>query len=208
ISASVTVSPPAVGTITRDFLFFNEADVVFAGQPVAGETWTLTLGGTPHSVVSHDGDSLASIVQQLAALIPTPEYQVSVGLSSLFVVHGFGLFGGFFGISISGSVTLNPTQVYGGANVQKATPVGIDVTLNGSPVAGETWTLDLDGKSFATSVASGDTLSSVASHLAALVPTTPAAAQGGAYYTVGVSDAKITIRRIDQAAPIVASVSV
>src|SRR5207247_1644408 len=130
ISASVTVSPPTVGTISRDFLFFNEADVVFAGQPVAGETWTLTLDGTAHSVVSHDGDSLASVVQGLAALIP-PDYQVSVGLNSLFVVHGFGLFGGFFSISLTGSVTLNPTQVYGGANVQQATPVGIDVTPNG-----------------------------------------------------------------------------
>ena len=42
----------------------------FSGTPVAGETWTLTIDGNPYSTVSsNDGDSLASVVQNLAAQI-------------------------------------------------------------------------------------------------------------------------------------------
>src|SRR5206468_12285673 len=83
ISASVSVTAPTVGSITNDFQFYNEADVVFAGQPVEGEAWTLHLDGKDYAIVSHDGESLATVVQSLATLIPS-DYQVSVGLSSLF----------------------------------------------------------------------------------------------------------------------------
>ena len=143
------MSAPTVGSIANDYTFFNEADVVFSGTPVEGETWTLTVDGVGHSVTSNDGESLATVVQSLAALIPAG-YQVSVGLNSIFVVHGFGLFGGFFSISLGGSVALHAGQVYGGATVNQATPVGIDVAFNGTPVAGETWTLTLDGLAYAT----------------------------------------------------------
>src|SRR5262249_2179784 len=89
VNASATGSPPDVGTISWS-TSYNEASVTFAGQPVAGETWTLNVDGGVHSVVSSAGQTLGSIVQAIATQIPG-DYQVSVGLDSLFIVHGFGL---------------------------------------------------------------------------------------------------------------------
>src|SRR5262249_11862751 len=144
-----------------------------------------------------------------AALIPS-SYQVGVGLDSLFIVHGFGLFGGFFTISLSGSVTIDASRSFGGGTPVQTHPTGVTVDLDapgGSPVEGETWTLTLDGLSYSTRVTSGESLAGVASALAALIPISPAATQGGPYYTVSVDVSTLSIRRIDQPLPVTASVS-
>ena len=157
-----------------------------------------------------DSSSLPTyLVSQLAAQIPTTFAQ-SQG-------------GPYYTVSVSGAtLTLHrldqPTAVaaslqvtrYGGAGVTPTRPVGASVALEGTPAAGEIWTLTLDGNTYATGPYSSGGPAAIAAQLAALIPTTPAAAHGGAYYTVSLptGGTTLTIRRVDQAAPVTASVSV
>ena len=137
------------------------------------------------------------------------DYSVNVGLDFLDITHGYFLFDGFFFISAFGSVTLPSSHSYGGAQVSQTTPVGVSVALNGSPLVGETWTLTLDGVPYATAVVAGDSLASVASRIAALIPTNPTAAQGGPFYAVSITGGTtITVRRVDATIPVTASVTV
>ena len=183
IAASVSVGQPTPGAIYAS-TYFNQATLTFSGQPVAGEQWNVSLDGNTYSVESQDGQSLASVVQGIAAQIPAADYAVGVGLDSLVVTRGFWLFGGYFFIDASANVTLTPGQSYGGAGVATTHPTGVTVALNGTPATGESWSLALDGNHYATQVAAGETLAQIASALAAQIPTTPAAAQGGPVYAV------------------------
>ena len=202
--------PPTVGTITNTFQFFNEAEVQFTGEPVAGERFTIVLDGVPIGVTATAGESLAQVVHDIGVQIPFG-YQVGISLDSLFIIHGTGLFGGFLTISLSGSVSISgASQPFGGATAATTHPTGVTVALNapgGTPVEGETWTLNLDGVTYSTKVGSGDQLSDIATRLGNLIPT-PATAQGGPSYSTTVSGSTLTIRRIDQPLPVNASVSV
>ena len=206
--------PADAGQHLRQLTFFNEGDLGFTGTPVAGETWTVFVDGHPISTVSSAGESLAQVISSLAAQIPgiPPfDYLFSAGLGDLYVQHGFWLFFGYSFISLGGTVTLNPGQIYGSISVVNSAPVGVNIALNapsGGPAAGETWTLTLDGTKYAYAYNGTGGLNAIASALAGLIPQSAATAHGGPYYSVGVSGSSIVVRRSDQTVAVTASVSV
>ena len=217
ITASLAVTAPTVGNISLNYSFFNEADLLFGGTPVAGERWSVFVDGNQISTVSTAGESIAQVISSLAGQIPFVypyDYSYSAGLSDLFVEHGFWLFFGYSSISLFGTVTLNPSQVYGTLAVANTAPTGVNIVLNapsGGPAAGETWTLTLDGTKYAYAYNGGGgsgALGVIAQALANLIPQSPATAHGGPYYSVGVSGSSLVVRRSDQAVPVTASVSV
>ena len=214
ITASLAVTAPTVGNISLNYTFFNEADLLFSGTPVVGERWTVFVDGNQISTVSTAGESIAQVISALAVQIPGLfpfDYTYSAGLNDLFVEHGFWLFFGYSFISLGGTVTLNPSQVYGTVAVANTAPTGVNIVLNaptGGPAAGETWTLTLDGTKYAYAYNGGGSLSTIAQALANLIPQSPATAHGGPYYSVGVSGSSLVVRRSDQAVPVTASVSV
>ncbi len=214
ITASLAVTAPTVGNISLNYSFFNEADLLFGGTPVAGERWSVFVDGNQISTVSTAGESIAQVISSLAGQIPfiyPYDYSYSAGLSDLFVEHGFWLFFGYSSISLFGTVTLNPSQVYGTVAVANTAPTGVNIVLNapsGGPAAGETWTLTVDGTKYSYAYTGGGSLSTIAQALANLIPQSPATAHGGPYYSVGVSGSSLVVRRSDQAVPVTASVSV
>ena len=204
ITASLAVTAPTPGSICLNYTFFNEGDLGFSGTPVAGETWTVFVDGHPISTVSSAGESLAQVISSLAAQIPgipPYDYLFSAGLGDLYVQHGFWLFFGYSFISLGGTVTLNPGQIYGSISVVNSAPVGVNIALNapsGGPASGETWTLTLDGTKYAYAYNGTGGLNAIASALAGLIPQSVATAHGGPYYSVGVSGSSIVVRRSDQ----------
>ena len=221
LTASVSVGAPTVGTITAalDFSAGYGTKLTFAGQPVDGETWQVGIynaldGSTvTAAVTSTAGESLASVVSAIAAQIPAYDYAVSVGLDALTVSYSNWVYRYYYGApSASTSVALDPTTTYGSGAVTPTHPSGVTVTLDlpagQSPSTGESWTLTLDGNRYATEVTAGETLGQIASALAAQVPTTPAAANGGPVYAVVLSGAAMTFRRVDASVAVTASVSV
>ena len=209
-SASVAVSAPTVGTITNTFQFFNEAEVQFTGEPVAGERFTIVLDGVPIGVTSTAGESLAQVVHDIGVQIPFG-YQVGISLDSLFIIHGTGLFGGFLTISLSGSVSISgASQPFGGATAADHAP---DRGHRRSQRTGRDSgrRRDVDAEPRRSHVLDeGRKRRPALRHRHATRQSDPDSrdAQGGPSYSTTVSGSTLTIRRIDQPLPIIASVSV
>ena len=201
VAASVTVGAPSVGTSSASN-FFTQSVVNYSGEPVSGETWAINVNGGQYSVVSNAGESLQSVVNRLAQQINDPFVAVGVGLDSIYLYSYFF----FFSVFAFGTVQLDSSHAaYGSATVAGANPIGVNVSLSGSPVLGETWTLNLDGTPYGYAVHTGDSVNTVAQAIAALIPQSPQPA-GGPYYAVTRSSAVLTITRIDETAPVAASI--
>ena len=200
---SITLGPSGSGSAA-----VSGANVTLAGTPQPGDVWTLTLDGNKYAAYYSSG-GLSTIASQLAAQLPTTFAQSQGGAYYSVTVSGNTLTLHRLDQQAGVAASIQVTR-YGGAGVTPTRPVGASVALQGTPAAGEIWTLTLDGNTYATAPYSSGGLAGIASQLAALIPTTPAAAHGGAYYTVSLpaGGSTLTIRRVDQAAPVTASVSV
>ena len=186
-SDDLNVSAPTVGHITTtnygDYATFD-----FSGVPVENEVWTISLNNTPYAYTSHAGDSISTVMQNLAGqLANTGVYGVGFGGSQLWVEQPWYFF--FFSLfnTTGGSVALGSPTTYGTSSQSDSTSLGVSVALTGIPQNGQTWTLTLDGQPYAYTVNGTMTLPQVAQHLAALLP--------GSTYAITVVSNVITVYR-------------
>ncbi|HVP74739.1 MAG TPA: hypothetical protein VMS63_01865, partial [Gaiellaceae bacterium] len=207
VSGSITLGTThAADGVSRAAAAGNGTSLTLTGTPKPGEVWTLTLDGNSYAAYSTDS-SLSAIASQLAAEIPATfaqsqgraYYSVSVSGATL-TLHRLDQ-------STIGTASLAVTS-FGGAGVTPTAPIGVTVALDGTVATGEVWTLTLDGNTYASQPYTSGGTAAIALQLYGLIPKTPAAALGGAYYAVSVSGSTLTIRRVDQASPVTASVSV
>ncbi|HTD65340.1 MAG TPA: hypothetical protein VK846_02265, partial [Candidatus Limnocylindria bacterium] len=128
--------------------------IALSGTPVAGQVWSVQLAGQMffHVVSAADGsvDTLAEIAASLATSINADTNSGFTGVPN----------GNALNVRLlSGSVVLAGNTVAG----------SISVALKGTPVAGQTWTLNVNGVPYSYPVASGDNLASIATGLAAAI---------------------------------------
>ena len=69
--AGFQISHDLAGGATVSPALSNGAIIAFTGVPALGEVWTLTLASVQYSVTAQLNESLSSVVQRLAALLPS-----------------------------------------------------------------------------------------------------------------------------------------
>ena len=190
----------ADGSLHTSTLTFADATVAWtaatltlSGTANVGDTWTLTLNGTPYSYVVGTGQtSLSNIASNLAALAAAAGFlatstgsqivlaepdgsAIGIGLEIVApagqTVHG--------SASVSGTATKTTTQSMSAGTLDTSTLSftggaiqwnQADVTLTGFPNVGDIWTLTLNGTPFSYTVQPGDDVASrVALELASLI---------------------------------------
>ena len=132
---------------------------------VAGETWVLTLAAA-NSVATYRvaaaNTSLATLLADLARLVNADAggaYVADVAGTQLLLFRGDGA-------AITATLAVEAAGV---AAIDPGTARSMTIALNGNPVAGETWTLTLAGRTHAEQVGNADSLAAVAARLAARV---------------------------------------
>ena len=83
ISASVAVSIPASASTAP--ITGNTASITYAGTPLDGELWAVTVDGTTYPYISGGSDSIGTVIDALAALIPSASYTVTISATTLTV---------------------------------------------------------------------------------------------------------------------------
>ncbi|HOQ62214.1 MAG TPA: hypothetical protein PKZ08_16420, partial [Vicinamibacterales bacterium] len=156
------------------------AKATFAGTPVAGNIWTVRVDGTNYSATVAAGQTLAQVVGALAAAIDAASgYTASAEGDVLAVVKTAG-----------GAMTLTATLPAGAtSSIDGTTALTSTVTLSGTPAAGDTWWVVVDGAGYSHVVTAGQTLAQVAAALAAQI-------NGAEGYTASAEGAVINVTEL------------
>jgi Ca2+-binding RTX toxin-like protein len=162
-SASYSVTPVAAPVVLASTVSTKSVALALTGSPVAGETWTVTLGGTPYSyVTTSPTPTLADIALALASVINTtaPAAFTATARGNVLVVINTAE-------NFTSSTSVTPVDGY-----QLNTPAAsteVLATLTGTPLAGQIWSLTLDGTAYPYTVTAGQDRSAIAAGLAAVV---------------------------------------
>jgi hypothetical protein len=139
VTTGFTPAAVSTGTATLDATAATAWAVELAGRPVAGETWTIRLGGFDYSIIAGAGDTRPGLARKLAAAFnaAAPAGFVAAADDTSVVIAN--LLGASFG------VTAGVTPVAGSATGGlEGTMTALAATsrstmLGGTPVAGEIW---------------------------------------------------------------------
>jgi phage tail sheath gpL-like len=142
--------------------------ITFSGTPEPGQTVTVNLAGaTDWSYVTVEGDTLDSIIANLAAIIESGDPNVSAAADlrhqALLLTARTDIGSGLsFAVSVSGGTKFSATS---DADVVPGT-----VMFSATPEPGQTVTINLGGSTdWSYTTVAGDTLDSVITKLAALI---------------------------------------
>ena len=192
-TGSITPSSASSGgTISQNTTAASSTTVTLGGASIGGEVWNLVLNdGTASQTFSYtvQPDSLAHVAAALAIAINesadliAADFTATAEGSTLVIVKRNG--GAF-----TAAFTVTPLGSLLPAEISSATTATL--TLGGTPVAGEVWSLTLDDGSAVTNhsytALANDTLASIASALAADVN-----ARAATEFTATPSDASLLI---------------
>ena len=192
ISYDSFVSEGATLSLTTDFTNFVPRNVVLEGTPVPGQTVTISLQETEVTYTIREGDTLDSVINQLAVLVsddPNVVATADPGRSRLILELRNPDAGLPIEIALSvsenSSLTMdfetpylqrgvanatNPVQ----ATIGRALPVVPgDILVRGTPEAGQTVTITLSETVYSYTTVEGDTLQTIVSRLAEAINTDP-----------------------------------
>ncbi|MHB8736297.1 MAG: beta strand repeat-containing protein, partial [Terriglobales bacterium] len=127
------------------------------GAVNAGDTWAVTLSGVSVNYIVQTNDTLATVAAGLAGQINAVAGYAAVAQGPLISLS-----------NVAGHIfTLSGTPPTGGSMTVGATTAEAAINLSGKSVAGEVWTLEVDGTAYPYTVTDANpSLSSVATALA------------------------------------------
>ena len=145
--------------------------ITFSGTPQVNQTVTLTLAGTSYAYTVVPGDTAASVVTKLAAIVDgDPNVSATADVPNLTI--NLALDDPASGLAIAFSISVTAP----GAGITIAPTAGTvpaGLTLGGVVTANQTVTVSLQSSPYVYNTTSADTLASVVSNLAALINQDP-----------------------------------
>lgn len=154
--------------------------VTLAGTPTAGAQWIVTVDDVTYTHTVIAGETLASVIADLSRQVNDASgYSASVKGSTITILN-------LSGDALDVTTTLPAS---GSSTITPCTAKTTVVELNGTPLAGEKWTVTVDGTDYSHNVASGDTWTTVAADLASKI----AAVSG---YTVAVKENYLLVTKL------------
>jgi hypothetical protein len=179
---------------------FSAATVALAGAVAAGETWTVTLGGTPYSYVAGtDPDGAGPLTGALTLNAVALGLRDAIGAAftanvdanklSATRAAAFTVAFSVRGVSPEGSAVISGTPL--AAQLADIEWLEAVFSLTGPARPGEAWTVTLEGTPYSYVTGSGGddvTLPAIAAGLADAIPGSYTASADGAVLTVSKAD--------------------
>jgi uncharacterized protein (TIGR03437 family) len=164
-------NPVATGAVSA---FAASGSVTLGGVTGAGQTITIRINGRDHRYTTVEGDTLDTILQRLAEVINDndPEVSATVGTGDDIAVVLRARQLGEQGTDISFNAFLSEgATLTVGTGVDNFVPR--NVVIGGTPTAGQTLTVSLQGTDRSYTVEPGDTLATILTNFADLISGDP-----------------------------------